>query len=178
MCTGGAYRGVLQARHLSAASSFQIGVSRGRRMASSGRLARASQRRHITSSQPYPPLRHCVIVGEGCAGPPNPSICSDHSKHSAASASRMAFVACSRACRAPILAPLTRSPKIRCRLRPPIGPYQRRSPAYAIPPVVGAGNSRATPPLLSTRTRGSERPTTAFDGAEISLMTSIKPAMN
>jgi hypothetical protein len=31
MCTGGEYRGVRQDRHFSAASSFQIGVSRGRR---------------------------------------------------------------------------------------------------------------------------------------------------
>jgi hypothetical protein len=52
MCAGGPYRGVLHARHLSAASSFQIGVSRGRRMASSGMLARVSQRWHITTSQP------------------------------------------------------------------------------------------------------------------------------
>jgi hypothetical protein len=36
----------------SAASSFQIGVSRGRRMASSGRLARVSHRLHMTSNQP------------------------------------------------------------------------------------------------------------------------------
>ena len=27
------------------------------------------------------------MVGDGCAGPPKPSICSDHSRHSAASAS-------------------------------------------------------------------------------------------
>src|ERR1700681_1615792 len=39
MCTGGAYRPFLHDRHFSAASSFQIGVSRGRRIASSGRLA-------------------------------------------------------------------------------------------------------------------------------------------
>jgi hypothetical protein len=37
--------------HLRAASSFQIGVFRGRRMVSSRILARASQRRHWTSSQ-------------------------------------------------------------------------------------------------------------------------------
>jgi hypothetical protein len=36
MCTGGAYRPLLHDRHFSAASSFQIGVSRGRRIASSG----------------------------------------------------------------------------------------------------------------------------------------------
>ena len=52
MCTGGEYRGVRHDLHFSAASSFQIGVSRGRRMASSRRLARVSQRLHITSSQP------------------------------------------------------------------------------------------------------------------------------
>jgi len=40
MCTGGAWRPFLQERHFSEASSFHIGVSRGRRMASSGRLAR------------------------------------------------------------------------------------------------------------------------------------------
>src|SRR6266576_3569957 len=42
MCTGGAYRPFLQDRHFSDASSFQIGVSRGRRIASSGRLARVA----------------------------------------------------------------------------------------------------------------------------------------
>jgi hypothetical protein len=31
-------------------------------------LPRVSQRRHLTSSQPYPPLRHCAIVGDGWAG--------------------------------------------------------------------------------------------------------------
>jgi hypothetical protein len=50
--TGGEYRGVLHDRHFSAASSFHIGVLRGRRTASSGRLARISQRLHVTSSQP------------------------------------------------------------------------------------------------------------------------------
>src|SRR5437763_6781896 len=68
--TGGASGGVAQERHLSAASSFHIGVSWRRRMASSGRLARVSPRRHITSSQPYPPLRHYATVGEDCASPP------------------------------------------------------------------------------------------------------------
>src|SRR5258708_11019682 len=48
MCTGGEYRGVRQDRHFSAASSFQIGISRGRRIASSGRLARVLQRWHST----------------------------------------------------------------------------------------------------------------------------------
>jgi hypothetical protein len=52
MFTCGEYRGVLHDRHFNAASSFQIGVSRGRRMASSGRLARVSQRLHTTSSRP------------------------------------------------------------------------------------------------------------------------------
>jgi hypothetical protein len=37
MCTGGAVRPFRQDRHFSAASSFQISVSRGRRTASSGR---------------------------------------------------------------------------------------------------------------------------------------------
>jgi hypothetical protein len=44
------------------------------RVASSGRLARVLQRLHSTSSQPRPPLRHCAMVGDGCAGPPWPSI--------------------------------------------------------------------------------------------------------
>jgi hypothetical protein len=51
-CTDGEYRGVRHDRHFSAASSFQIGVSRGLRIASSDRLARVLQRRHSTSSQP------------------------------------------------------------------------------------------------------------------------------
>jgi len=37
MCTGGEYRGVRQNRHFNAASTFQIGVSRGRRIASKSR---------------------------------------------------------------------------------------------------------------------------------------------
>ena len=70
MCTGGACRPFLHDRHFRAASSFQIGVSRGRRMALSGRLARVLHRLHSTSSQPNPPFRHWPIVGDGCAGPP------------------------------------------------------------------------------------------------------------
>jgi hypothetical protein len=49
---GGAYRPFLHDRHFSAASSFQIGVSRGRRIASSGMLALVSQRRPI-GNQPF-----------------------------------------------------------------------------------------------------------------------------
>ena len=52
MRTGGAERPFQQDRHLSEASSFHIGVSRGRRMAFSGRLTRVLQRLHSTSSQP------------------------------------------------------------------------------------------------------------------------------
>ena len=66
--TGGACRPFRHDRHFNEASSFQIGVSRGRRMASSGRLARlAAITFHL---KPAPPWRHCAIVGEGCAGPP------------------------------------------------------------------------------------------------------------
>lgn len=70
MRTGGALRPFLQDRHLKDASSLQIGVSRDRRMASSGRLALVLQRLHSTSSQPNPPMMHWRIVGKGCAGPP------------------------------------------------------------------------------------------------------------
>jgi len=70
MRTGGAWRPLRHDRHFSEASSFHIGVLRGRRMASSGRLARVLQRLHSTSSQPRPPPMHCPIVGEGWAGPP------------------------------------------------------------------------------------------------------------
>jgi hypothetical protein len=52
MWTGGAYLPFLHERHFNAASSFQIGVSRGRRTASSGMLASVSQRWHLTCSQP------------------------------------------------------------------------------------------------------------------------------
>jgi hypothetical protein len=52
MCTGGAYPPFLHDRHFNAASSFQIGVSRGRRIASSGMLASVSQRWHLTCNQP------------------------------------------------------------------------------------------------------------------------------
>jgi hypothetical protein len=54
ICTGGAYRPLRHDRHLSDASSFQIGVLRGRLIASSGMLAFVSHRWHFTSSQPYP----------------------------------------------------------------------------------------------------------------------------
>jgi hypothetical protein len=50
ICTGGECRGVRHDRHFSAASSFQIGVSRGRRTASSGMLALVSQRWHWNHS--------------------------------------------------------------------------------------------------------------------------------
>jgi hypothetical protein len=75
--------------HFSEASSFQLPdgvVSRGRRMASSGRLARVLQRLHSTSSQPRPPLRHWPIVGDGCAGPPSPSMRMDQASAVARSA--------------------------------------------------------------------------------------------
>jgi len=61
MLAGGEYRGVRHDRHFSAGSSFQIGVLRGLRIASKGRLARVWQRLRITSSQ----LRHLFfIVGD------------------------------------------------------------------------------------------------------------------
>jgi len=58
-----------------------------RRMAAAGVSRRAARWRGFRSGahhlQPaIPPLRHCAIVGDGCAGPPKPSICSDHSRHS------------------------------------------------------------------------------------------------
>jgi hypothetical protein len=90
---GGAYRPLLHDRHFRAVSSFQIGVWRGRRIASRGMLARVLQRWHSTSSQAYPPLRHCPMVGDGCAGPPLPSIWIDHASASARSASRVASAA-------------------------------------------------------------------------------------
>jgi hypothetical protein len=56
MCTGEAYRPLRHDRHLSEASSFQIGVSRGRLIASNGILALVPHRWHFTS-------RHCAMVG-------------------------------------------------------------------------------------------------------------------
>jgi len=47
MCTGGAYRPLRHDRHFSAALSFQMGVSRGRRMSASGKLARVLQRLQV-----------------------------------------------------------------------------------------------------------------------------------
>jgi hypothetical protein len=79
------------------------------------------------------------MVGDGCAGPPKPSICSDHSRHSAASASRTASLARSRACWALIFAPLTRSPKMRRLDGPPIALLQRPLRARAIPLGFEAG---------------------------------------
>jgi hypothetical protein len=57
MCTGGEYRGVRHDLHFSAASSFHIGVSRGRRMQSSGMLASVLHRWHRTCSA------HQVVPG-------------------------------------------------------------------------------------------------------------------
>ena len=68
--TGGEWRGVRHDRHFSAASSFQIGVPRGRRIASIGRLARVLHRYIPPQASQLPPFRHCAIVGDGCAGPP------------------------------------------------------------------------------------------------------------
>jgi hypothetical protein len=73
------------------------------------------------------------MVGDGCAGPPKPSICSDHSRHSAASASRAASLARSHACWALIFAPLTRSPKMRRLDGPPMGLLQRTLAAAGNP---------------------------------------------
>jgi hypothetical protein len=64
MCTGGAYRPFLHDRHFRAASSFQIGVSRERRIASSGKFARVRQRWHSTSSQPYGAHAPLSVVGD------------------------------------------------------------------------------------------------------------------
>jgi putative SOS response-associated peptidase YedK len=50
MCTGGAYLPFRHDRHFSEASSFQIGVLRGRLIASSGMLALVSHRWHFTSN--------------------------------------------------------------------------------------------------------------------------------
>jgi len=75
MCTGEAYRPLRHDRHLSEASSFQIGVSRGRLIASNGILALVPHRWHFTS-------RHCAMVGEDWAGPPKPSMRSDHNSAS------------------------------------------------------------------------------------------------
>jgi hypothetical protein len=90
------------------------------------------------------------MVGEGCAGPPKPSICSDHNRHSAASASRAAFVACSRACCACTFAPRTRSPKSRRLDFPPIGAFQRPLHAAAIPLDLRLGTDRVRYGLVKT----------------------------
>ncbi len=55
------------------------------------------------------------MVGDGCAGPPKPSMRSDHAGASARSASRTASIARLRACLALILAALTRPPQITSR---------------------------------------------------------------
>jgi hypothetical protein len=68
--TGSVERPFRHDRHFSDASSFHIGVSRGRRIALSGRLALVLQQWHSTSSQPRPLLMHRAMVGDGWAGPP------------------------------------------------------------------------------------------------------------
>jgi hypothetical protein len=67
---GGGLQPFFHNLHFKDATSFQSGVSRGRRMASNGKLARVLQRLHSTSSQSKPLRRHRAMVGEGCAGPP------------------------------------------------------------------------------------------------------------
>jgi hypothetical protein len=52
MCTGGAWRPLRHERHFSEASSFQSGVFLGRRMASSGRLARVLQAFDFQPAEP------------------------------------------------------------------------------------------------------------------------------
>lgn len=64
-------------RHDSEASSFQIGVSRGRRMCSSEMLVRVSHRLHCTSRKPWLPFSACAIVGNGCASPLKPAAACD-----------------------------------------------------------------------------------------------------
>jgi len=50
--TGGLYRRVPHDRQRNEDSNFHIGVSRGLRIASRGRLARVLQRQHSISGQP------------------------------------------------------------------------------------------------------------------------------
>jgi hypothetical protein len=59
MCTGGACRPFLHDRYFNAASSFRMGVLRGRLIASSGMLARVVQRWHSTSP--------AILRGRSCA---------------------------------------------------------------------------------------------------------------
>jgi hypothetical protein len=66
MWTGGLYRGVPHDRHRNAVYNFQIGVSRGRRTASRGLLARVPQRLHMASSQPY--AADCLLWSEQMEG--------------------------------------------------------------------------------------------------------------
>ena len=54
-----------QDRHRNDGSSFQIGVSRALRIASSGKLALVLHRQHSISSQPYPKV---MIDGQMDAG--------------------------------------------------------------------------------------------------------------
>src|SRR5689334_14014396 len=117
-------------------------------MASSGRLARILQRLHSTSSQPSPPLRHCAMVGDGCAGPPYPSMRIDHASASARSASRVAFAAVSRADCARIFAPIKRPWKADCRdLEPIAADYNAARGATQRPPRLEAGREGDIPLL-------------------------------
>jgi hypothetical protein len=73
MCTRDTYRPFLHERHFNAASNFQIGASRGRRMASSGRLVRVSRRwHHHRPLQPvfryYRRLKMRPVYRNGCIG--------------------------------------------------------------------------------------------------------------
>jgi hypothetical protein len=66
--TGGVQRALRQDLHFSDASSFHKGVSRGRRMASSG-LARVLQRLHFYLQPAQPAVEALGFVGDGWAGP-------------------------------------------------------------------------------------------------------------
>ena len=122
-------------------------------------MPRVLQRLHSTSSQPSPPLRHCAIVGDGCAGPPKPSMRIDHATASARSASRIAHVAASRALSAWIFAPLIRLPKMVWRdFVLMAGSLQRPLRAQAMPLGLGAGNDPDTPALCQSEFRNRREP--------------------
>ena len=97
MCTGGEYRPLLHDRQFSAASSFQIGVLRGRRIASSATFAAMT-----FDFEPAVSAVEALLDGRRrlCGATTALSIWIDHASASARSASRAAAAARVRALRA------------------------------------------------------------------------------
>ena len=130
------------------------------RTARAGQWSEPAARCHLPAAR-YADLEtgSGAIVGDGCAGPPKPSMRIDHASASARSASRIALVAASLALSAWIFAPLIRLPKMVWRdFVLMAGSLQRPLRAQAMPLGLGAGNDPDTPALCQSEFRNRREP--------------------